>query len=84
MGDLPNHEQNFTWGYIAGYCSLQPCPDKDSSTSIPALIPIVSMRDFDMDSMTGIDMVIVNPEVMNILFHSHIGTLTFVKDTTPL
>ncbi|MGC2575577.1 MAG: hypothetical protein WA364_29070 [Candidatus Nitrosopolaris sp.] len=28
--NLPNHTQNFTWGYIAGYCSLQSCADKNS------------------------------------------------------
>jgi hypothetical protein len=29
--NLPNHTQNFTWGYIAGYCSLQSCADKNST-----------------------------------------------------
>ena len=29
--NLPNHTQNFTWGYITGYCSLQSCADKDGT-----------------------------------------------------
>jgi hypothetical protein len=48
------------------------------------LTPIVSMLDFDMGSMTGINMVIINPGVMNVLLRSHTGTLTSATDTTLL
>jgi hypothetical protein len=50
---------------------------------IVPLIPIVSMQDFDMGLMTGIN-TLLNLEVMNVLLHVQHRTLTFATDTTLL